>query len=580
MRRIVLVVMLTLVQAFVWAQSSEELEAILEVLGVMHVEDADGDEVERLYGIMRHPIRLNMAGGHVLESSGLFTPYQIASIADYRSRHGDILSYMELSAVDGFTPGAVNALRRFVSLAPSLDGIQRKKSIPVIKGDLDVRASMKMTEDDDGRALQEGWLVPWTSSSVDWKYSARGKIQCRETLSLSASVSNGGVYSGNATYVHRYGKVIVGDFNARFGQGLCMWNTTQISSSLAPSAFMKKASGLSSSYSFTGNYAMTGLAADVALNKWKLSAFASAPGIKNGAFDSVLPAVNVARYFRFGHVSATHSMTFGNLRTEYFTIPQMCSSVDASLCFRGVNVFGEVMYDWVAGEASAVAGVQSGLGEYSEAAAMARYLPGSNEHGAAFSWQLQKRGHLCVVTSDALYHPQSKSKDGSVSAQLKVQAKWRWDISDMLYSEMRVTERLRTWGEASRIDARVDAGVRMGPWTVSGRVNLLNCVSWSALGYLEADYVLSEKIRCYLRQGVFMIDNWDDRIYVYEHDAPGSFNVPAFYGRGVWTSFYGKWRFARWGSVYMRASYTSYPMVKEKKKPGKAELKFQLALHF
>ena len=80
----------------------------------------------------------------------------------------------------------------------------------------------------------------------------------------------------------------------------------------------------------------------------------------------------------------------------------------------------------------------------------------------------------------------------------------------------------------------------------------------------------------YLRCGIFKADDWADRIYVYERDAPGSFNVPAYYGRGIWTSGYVSWRFAGWGSLYVRSSYVSYPMMREKKKPGKAELKLML----
>lgn len=51
----------------------------------------------------------------------------------------------------------------------------------------------------------------------------------------------------------------------------------------------------------------------------------------------------------------------------------------------------------------------------------------------------------------------------------------------------------------------------------------------------------------YLRVTGFVIDNWPDRIYVYERDAPGTFSVPAYYGRGASFSAVGsaKWRFGR-----------------------------------
>ena len=46
------------------------------------------------------------------------------------------------------------------------------------------------------------------------------------------------------------------------------------------------------------------------------------------------------------------------------------------------------------------------------------------------------------------------------------------------------------------------------------------------LSYLEGTYKY-EVMTLHLRQGLFLINNWDDRIYAYEHDAPGSFTVPA-----------------------------------------------------
>jgi hypothetical protein len=80
----------------------------------------------------------------------------------------------------------------------------------------------------------------------------------------------------------------------------------------------------------------------------------------------------------------------------------------------------------------------------------------------------------------------------------------------------------------------------------------------------------------YLRQGLFFVDDWEDRIYVYERDAPGSFNVPAMYGRGWFVSAVASARMSRMMRLYARASYVGYQfMPYEKRKPGKAELKLQ-----
>ena len=110
------------------------------------------------------------------------------------------------------------------------------------------------------------------------------------------------------------------------------------------------------------------------------------------------------------------------------------------------------------------------------------------------------------------------------------------------------------------------------------RLNVLNCDKTGVLSFAEVGRK-GENLTAYLRQGIFFIDDWDDRIYVYERDAPGSFNVPAMYGRGLWTSLMASARINSSLRLYSRASYVCYPFM-EKKKPGKAELKLQLQWRF
>ena len=110
------------------------------------------------------------------------------------------------------------------------------------------------------------------------------------------------------------------------------------------------------------------------------------------------------------------------------------------------------------------------------------------------------------------------------------------------------------------------------------RFNVLQCDGISWLTYLEGG-AKTGKFSAYLRQGFFVADDWDDRIYAYERDVPGAYNVPAFYGRGMWTSLMASWRPSEWCRLYLRAAMTTYPFMEEKK-PGKAELRFQSVFDF
>ena len=110
------------------------------------------------------------------------------------------------------------------------------------------------------------------------------------------------------------------------------------------------------------------------------------------------------------------------------------------------------------------------------------------------------------------------------------------------------------------------------------RVNLLQCDGLSGLTYLEGG-MNHGCLKVYLRQGFFVVNDWDDRIYAYERDVPGAYNVPAFYGRGMWTSLMTSYRPADWCRLYLRAALTTYPFMTEKK-PCKAELRFQSVFDF
>ena len=191
----------------------------------------------------------------------------------------------------------------------------------------------------------------------------------------------------------------------------------------------------------------------------------------------------------------------------------------------------------------------------------------------------KKKRHSFLASVEAIYHPSGKTLSEGSAVQLKGQSEWHWDLCRWLSSEVRLTERFRTWGTPYRTDARIDLMADVGLLKIASRFNMLMCRGVGLLGYVEAQYKDNAGLKAYLRQGIFRIDNWDDRIYVYERDAPGNFNVPAYYGRGIWTSGYLSWRFAQWGSIYARGSYVAYPMMGEKKKPGKAELKLQCVLH-
>ncbi|MCQ2156600.1 MAG: hypothetical protein MJY57_05335, partial [Bacteroidales bacterium] len=76
--------------------------AVLRITGAADVSEIPVNDLENFQDLFRRPLRLNEASRGKLLASGLFSSYQVESLLDWRSRHGDILSATELSVVDGF----------------------------------------------------------------------------------------------------------------------------------------------------------------------------------------------------------------------------------------------------------------------------------------------------------------------------------------------------------------------------------------------------------------------------------------------------------------------------------------------
>ena len=575
MQRLYLIVVLTVLSGVVtYAQEDE----VMSVLGVNSPEEADPEEFERMSDLLVHPLRINLVSESRLIASGLLTRYQAASLIDYRRRHGNIMSYTELAALDGFNDEVVSRLRPFLSLeCYSLHDPEKH-----IQNDVALKAASKLA-----------------GTQYSWNYGLKYRIRTdRFTFALASSKSYSSTgarpdaYSGSAVYDFRRfrGRIAVGDFNARFGQGLALWSGTFMNSLNSPDAFMKKPSGISETWSFTGSTALTGVAGSMSFSHFTLTLLAAVPGLKTiiekPKAVRLMPATNLMWQGKYGSVSFTHVAEMNGFKGIDFRIPQMRTSGDAAFCFKGVNLFGELAYDWVSEDIHATAGTDFPIGEIGRAAALLKYIPSkfngtAAQHGAVSSFALKSRKcHSLTLSAEALRYVGPKDDDVLHSIQAKFLADWRFSINNNWETRLRVSERFRTWGNMTRTDIRTDVIYVNGPLNLSGRLNYLKCVSHAFVGYAEQGYK-TERFSTYLRQGVFFVDDWEDRIYVYERDAPGSFNVPAMYGRGWFANVVTSARVSNSVRLYFRASYTGYCfMPDEKRKPGKAELRIQLVLRY
>ena len=604
-RKIFMAVMLISVVLTASGQEYDPMEAIAYFYGAVSAEQLDEDDVDRMEALVRNPMDINSASISKMVESGLFTQYQAASIAAYRQNHGHVMSMTELAAIDGIGKDFAERLSPFICIRTGTVEPNRAG----FGGEVCARG---------------GWKVSFDGSS---RWSAGVKLKAETAAGWSAGMAMPKTYSEKfdpkavAAYLAWEGrrsglKIIAGEFGLRFGQGLALWTGMGMSGISTVCSLERRPSGLVTSSSFSANYTLTGLAARYSPGKFVISCGLALPGIRNiTEFPNdihLMPFADCTYLLDNGQIALSaylDALPFGGLGNV-----QRCTEAKVSLserwCIDGHNIFSELAFDFLPRAPAGLIGYTGRVCEYLRLGAVVRYYPAeyqasrsnaprsltkcSNEHGATLSGDFSfgksveldrddeylssVSRHTGSFALDCAFFPQPKSKDDVMSRQVKLSLVWNFQIDRMFAMKFTSSCRVRTWGKPLRGEIRADLLWRLLNYYASFRADVVKCNGVGLLGYADIGWKGST-LAVWLRFGMFCIDSWDDRIYVYERDAPGSFNVPAFSGRGLWASLAGRWRFSRKVSLNLRLALTDYPFMKNKK-PGNAELKFQLNWRF
>lgn len=487
------------------------VEAILLLSGAGSMEELGESELERFEMLAEHPVCINMAPVGRLRSCGLFSEYQLASLQDYIARTGDILSAVELGTVPGFTQELAGALRFFISFeSHSPAGTRHREHI---RQELMLRDVLR----DGSRA-----------------FSGKYHLQYGESMELYLSAKDKATGSVSL-YGKRPWKLVLGDFNARFGQGLLSWSGFSLSGFSTVSAFCRNASGISGTGSFSPSG--RGLAAGYEGRSWNAASALNADGRL---------LCSVSWLGRSGNAGV--NAVVGR------DCPGM--SLDWKKAFGHLNLFGEVAY---AGKPAFLAGARWEPAYKISAALLVRCYPAG--YAAAYAGAARSASKVAdetglaagvqirwfSATADLAVHPgrmaERKNNYEQFKSVVSAAPEFRsggWVLSPVL----KWTERMQLSpdGEAFKSEWRNDlrCDLKAAKGGLQGTLRL-NCVQVSGkspggLGYFEIGYKTpSDTARLqwsvFVRGTVCKTDGWASRIYAYERDLPGSFNVPAWYDR-------------------------------------------------
>ena len=597
-------------------QLSRFEDAVLLLCGAGTLEELSEDEWERYRHLADHPLDLNACTRSAMLSSGLFSPFQAASLLDRRMRDGDILSYTELGYTDGFTPELARALSHFVVLRsrnppgkPSVPQLHASlllrtscsgsSSVPAARAALQTAAAHS-TSGANSTAFGKNPSAATSSfaSGKDDPFSGSAAFGIKTAISLEGRLD--AFWSARKSYSDRtfgpgtislaiYGKsipgrILLGDYSARFGQGLLLWSGFSIAGFSSVQSFRRNASGLSASSSFTRT--LHGIGLDLTLGRSTISAVWSTPVQST---NPRLLALNYNHIFRTSSTGATLLADPGRL---------YAASIDFRAGLPRLSLSGEFALELLPAPAAVAASAAVPSLAAPAVAASASVAPVSatsatpqpDPPAAIFVpagllsavWTPSYGNRLAVL---ARYYPQnwsqlaasppsafSTAKDEFGSAFLFQSARYTLSLDlarrlseanwqYRLLASANLPFRLGLPGRTQRKvisstgidgtisvrslsrfrpsqslpfrqDLRCDLKLELNRFKLNTRCNLLWCRNFAMLGYIEPGFS-DQFFSLWFRLTGYSVPSWDDRISTWERDIPGSFTVPARYGKGL-----------------------------------------------
>jgi len=232
-----------------FAQEEERdkiIERRIEFIGE-NIENSDIDlttYLEDLYYFFDNPINLNQTTFDELSKLLMLTDKQIYDILNYRKKYGEILSLYELSAIESLNEATIEMILPFVGIQQvKQDNFNLKKALRYGKHETFFRYQRILqtkagyTEYPDS-VLEKSPNKVYTGSPdklyTRYRYTYKDKLSWGITAEKDAGEEffRGSNKQGFDFYsahimlsnIGKINKVVIGDYQANFGQGLTMWS--------------------------------------------------------------------------------------------------------------------------------------------------------------------------------------------------------------------------------------------------------------------------------------------------------------------------------------------------------------------
>ncbi|MDR2652994.1 MAG: helix-hairpin-helix domain-containing protein [Prevotellaceae bacterium] len=262
--------------------------SLVEEVAASNEDENSEIDLEQIYeqfaNLLTSPVDLNTATRADLEQLYVLSDFQISSLLEYIQNNGKMLSKYELALIHGFDDVLAESLYPFVTVesdngySVKSDTAKFKTMISRGRHQFITRAKQLVEKQagykDDATTKFQGSPM---SLYARYTYQYADRLKWNITTEKDAGEKYLDFISGYVQYNSKkfLKRLIVGDFQAQFGQGLVLWNGFGLNKSVSGTTVRKRARGVYGYSSTDENKYFRGAATNMEFDKFNISIFAS-----------------------------------------------------------------------------------------------------------------------------------------------------------------------------------------------------------------------------------------------------------------------------------------------------------------
>lgn len=279
-------------------QIDEQINQNIELLSEqLQSEDGDLSNLTDNWNYYKtHPINLNKANREDLYELQLLSDIQINNLIKHREKNGNLITIYELQSIDGFDLGSIKKIIPFIYVNDNFNAAHFSTKEMFKDGQHEfVMRYQRILE------KQAGYFIPDSLTKAKKpnsyylgnpdRYFARYTFQYNNNVSFAlAGEKDAGeqffkgtqkqgfdFYTGHLAIknIKKIKTLVIGDYQASFGQGLTLWQGFAFGKSSSPMNIKRYGLGIKPYRSFDENRFFRGIASTIRLNKFEVTGLIS-----------------------------------------------------------------------------------------------------------------------------------------------------------------------------------------------------------------------------------------------------------------------------------------------------------------